>query len=100
MAIKNPSTGEYIKVTGFQADFPAGNLNIQYLKFANLEQRIRYDSGLGEFEIFITGQYNGFGYIENAMNTNADNNKSVKDNLLSACYSALKSDLFSSWEDS
>lgn len=99
MAIVNQTTGEYLKVTGFQIDIPAGNHHVNYLIFANAEQRQRYDSGLSPYEVFKSGQYNGFGHIETALGQLPDATKNVKDAILTACYSALKNDMFSSWID-
>lgn len=99
MAIVNINTGEYLKVTGFHIDVPAGNSNIHYLIFANAEQRQRYESGLSPYEVFKNGQYNGFGHIENALGQLPDATKSVKDAILTACYTALKNDMFSDWID-
>lgn len=99
MAIKSIETDEYIKVTGFQADFANGNLNIVYLKFANEEQRQRYESGLNPYEVYVMGQYNGYGTIVDALNQQINSNLTVNDCLFSACYTALKSDIFKDWID-
>lgn len=88
-----------MKVTGFQMDIPAGNHHVNYLLFANLDQRQRYDSGLSPYEVFKSGQYNGFGNIEIALLLLPDATKSTKDAILTACYSALKNDMFSDWID-
>lgn len=99
MAITNLNTGEYLKIIGFQADFPLGNLNIVYFVFANAEQRQRFESGLSEYEIFKNGQYNGFGHIQNALEESTTGTETIKDALFNACYSALKQDVFNGWID-
>ena len=59
MALVNPTTGNYVKITGFQFDFPMGNHHINYLLFKDLEQRQRYESGIDEFEQYQSRQFNG-----------------------------------------
>jgi hypothetical protein len=97
MALKNNTTGEYLKITSFQFDFQAGNHHISYLIFANVEQRQRFDAGLSEYETYKHGQYNGIGIINDALNLTATGN--AKDAIFNACYTALKQDMFKDWID-
>ena len=99
MALQNIKTGEYLKITGFQADFRAGNLNVPFLIFRDAEQRARFETGLGEYEVYKNGQFNGIGHIENALVVNPDSSKSTKDAILTAGYTAMKSDMFNEWID-
>ena len=99
MAIVNQVTGEYLKVVGTYTDFQQKLYYINYFIFANAEQRQRFESGLSPYEVFKSGQYNGIGHIENAIALLPDATKSVKDAILTACYSALKNDMFSDWVD-
>ena len=100
MALVNPQTGNYVKITGFQFDFPMGNHHINYIIFKDLEQRQRYESGLNEFEQSQTKQYNGFGAINDALESEPIQATTVKDVTYNAMYKALKADLFAGWEDS
>ena len=99
MAISNIVTGEYLKITGFQADFQNGNLNIVYLRFSDAEQRVRFETGLSPYENYVMGQYNGFGHISASLNLENNEQNTIKESLLSACYNALKSDVFHEWID-
>jgi hypothetical protein len=98
MALKNNTTGEYLKITSFQFDFSVGNHHISYLIFANQEQRQRYDLGLSEYETYKSAMYNGIGIIENALNIELTNG-TTKNAIFAACYSALKTDVFPNWID-
>ena len=98
MALRNTATGEYIKVTGMQFDFANGNHQVNYITFANLEQRQRYESGLSPYETTTPGQYNNFGIIEVGLSANTDK-ATVKDVLFDAMYKALKSEIFTEWVD-
>ena len=99
MALVNSQTGEYLKVTGMQFDFALGNHHINYILFKDLEQRQRYESGVGEYEQYQTKQYNGIGHIETALSAITNGIDNIKNTLLTACYIALKADMFSSWGD-
>ena len=50
MALKNPNTNEYLKITDFHYSEQTKNWQIDYLIFANLEQRERWDEGLSQYE--------------------------------------------------
>jgi len=97
MALKNNTTGEYLKITSFQFDFLTGNHHINYLIFANAEQRQRFETGLSDYETYKHGQYNGIGIINNALNLIATG--TAKDAIFNACYTALKNDMFQDWID-
>lgn len=97
MAIKNNITGEYLKITSMQYDFDKGNHHISYIIFANEEARARYTTGLGDYEQYKTGQYNGIGIIESSLNVDYTGN--AKAQLYNAGYSALKNDMYSGWVD-
>ena len=99
MALVNPQTGNYVKITGFQFDFPMGNHHINYIIFKDLEQRQRYESGLNEFEQSQPKQYNGFGAINSALESEPIQSPTVKDVMFNAMYKALKVELFPNWED-
>ena len=99
MALINAQTGEYLKITALQFDFQAGNHHINYLIFKDADQRQRYDAGLSLYEQPQSGQYNGFGYIDNALKAANTQKATVKDELMNACYTALKNDVFNSWID-
>lgn len=98
MALTNPNTGEYLKITGMQFDFAHGNHHINYLLFANAEQRQRYETGLSPYEVFQNGQYNNFGVIEAELNDYIQH-KVVGEALLNAMYRALKSEVFVEYID-
>lgn len=97
MALINTQTGEYLKVVSMQFDFAAGNHHISYLIFKDLDQRQRFDAGLSLYEQPQSGQYNGFGHIEAALKATNTNKATVFDELMNACYVALKDDVFSNW---
>ena len=99
MALVNPTTGNYVKITGFQFDFPMGNHHINYLIFKDLEQRQRYESGIDEFEQYQSKQYNGIGAINEALNSIPTTDNDVYSVLFAAMYGALKADLFKDWVD-
>ena len=99
MALINSQTGEYLKIVSMQFDFAAGNHHVSYLIFKDLYQRQRYDAGLSLYEQPQSGQYNGFGHIENALKATNTNKATVYDELFNACYAALKADVFSGWEN-
>ncbi len=98
MALKN-ETGEYLKITSMQFDFASGNHHISYYIFANQEQRLRYDNGLTPYEIYKSGQYNGIGHIETALNQLPAGIETARDAVINACYNALKLDMFANWID-
>jgi hypothetical protein len=99
MALLNNTTGEYLKIISIHLDFGNNNNHFNYYIFRDLEQRQKYDAGLGEFEIFKTGQYNGINTIIEEINKSADNTLNIKNNLISAGYKALKNDMFNNWVD-
>ena len=99
MALMNQTTGEYLKVTAMQFDFAVGNHHISYYIFANADQRHRYDAGLTAYEIYKTGQYNGIGHIETALNQLPAGIETARDAVFNACYNALKLDMFANWID-
>jgi len=98
MALTNPNTGEYLKITGMQFDFAHGNHHINYLLFANAEQRQRYETGLSPYEVFQNGQYNNFGVIETELSASTDKS-TAKDILFDSMYKALKRDIFVDYID-
>ena len=98
MALMNPNTGEYVKIIGMQYDFAHGNHQVNYLEFANADQRLRYESGLSPYEVFKSGQYNNFGIIESELTAGTDNG-TVRDVMFDAMYKALKSEIFSNYVD-
>lgn len=97
MALINNNTGEYLKITAMQFDYASGNHHISYYIFANQEQRLRYDNGLTPYEIYKSGQYNGIGNIESALNTLPAGIESARAAVFNACYNALQSDMFNDW---
>lgn len=99
MALINSQTGEYLKVVSMQFDFAAGNHHVSYLIFKDLDQRQRYDAGLSLYEQPQSGQYNGFGHIETALSAITNGIDNIKNTLLTACYLALKADMFGTWGD-
>lgn len=98
MALTNPKTGEYVKITGMQFDFAHGNHNLHYLVFANADQRQRYETGLSPYEMFLNGQYNNFGVISVELASNTDK-KTPKESLFDSMYKALKTEFFTEYVD-
>lgn len=100
MALINNTTGEYLKIYNVHVELKNKNHIYHYIIFANQEQRQRYDDQLNQYETFKRGVYNSSVQIDNIISTNANSNKSVKDNLITACYTAMKTDeIFSNWID-
>lgn len=99
MALLNQSSGEYLKIVSMQFDFTTGNHHVNYLIFKDLEQRQRYDRGITEYEKYQSGLFNGLGYIDVEINKAITETTTAKDAILSACYHALKADMFGSWID-
>jgi len=97
MALTNV-TGEYLKIVSFNYDVKDENHQCTYLIFANAEQRAKYESGLGEYEQAKWGHYNGR-LLHTNFNGNPNSRKSMKDNFITACYNALKNDMFKEWTD-
>ena len=98
MAIKNNITVEYLKVTGVYFNFLHNNYHIDYVIFANQDQRKRYDDGLSMYEKYQNGIYNGSGVIMQQLQSMCENN-TLKEAILAGCYRALKNDMFAEWED-
>ena len=98
MALKNPTTGEYLKITNFHYDEQYKNWNVGYLIFANIEQRTRWETGLSEYERTGNGLYNG-ALLQTAYNKIADSSLTILNNIKKEGYEALKEDMFSAWED-
>ncbi|RME19374.1 MAG: hypothetical protein D6799_01395 [Bacteroidetes bacterium] len=95
MALKNPNTGEYLKVVGFQADFRFQIFTITYLIFKDQEQRQRYESGLSPYENFQHGMEN----FTNEQWLSAQVSNTTKDSILTTAYNVLKNGVFAGWED-
>ena len=98
MALKNITTGEYLKIVGAVYDFATKNYHYNYYIFANQEQRQRYESGLSEYEVYKTGMYNGVGVIENILQQDFTEN-TLKNTIIASGYVALKQDMFNDWDD-
>ena len=98
MALRNPQTGEYLKIVSFQFDFQHGNHHITYLIFRDQEQRERFEQGLGDYEKYQWGMYNGIGVIEEKLRQELANT-TPKEAIYKACYDSLKADVFAGWED-
>jgi hypothetical protein len=100
MALINPTTGEYLKIYDVHIELKNENHNYQYIIFANEDQRQRYDNGLSDYETYKRGMYNSSVNIENELNELADDVLSIKDNIITAGYTVMKSDeIFSNWID-
>lgn len=100
MALINPSTNEYLKIYDVHIELKSDNHTYQYIIFANEEQRQRFDTGLSEYENIKRGMYNSSVNIENEINELADDESSIKDNIITAGYNVMKSDeIFSNWID-
>ena len=98
MALKNPNTNEYLKITNFHFDEQSQFWNIGYLIFADKEQRDRWENGLSNYERTESGLYNG-AYAQIEMNKNADNAITILNNVKRGGYEALKNDMFENWID-
>ena len=98
MALKNEETGAYLKITAFHYNEKDQNGGIDYLVFANLEQRQRWENGLSNFERTETGSYNGAG-IHTVFNAVPDASLTTINNIKKNSYIALKNDMFSDWID-
>ena len=98
MALKNPNTNEYLKITDFHYSEQTKNWQIDYLIFANLEQRERWDEGLSQYERTNSGIYNG-AYLQIELSKNANNSITILNNIKQGGYIALKNDMFNEWID-
>lgn len=93
MALQNPATGEYLKITSIQlGDWSSINYDI----YANLEHR---ENGDTEFLHKKTGTVNS-GALQAELAKNANSTKSIIDNFKTAGYKAIVADSFdfSAWE--
>lgn len=93
MALQNPTTGEYLKITSIQLGEWS---SINYDIYANLEHRGNGDT---EFLHKKIGTVNS-GALQTELEKNAASTKSITDNLKTAGYKAIKLDSFefSDWE--
>jgi len=98
MALKNEQTGEYAKILRVMTDTEHKNHHLQLAIFANQEQRECWEGGLSEYE-----NYRSIGFnlnIDAKLNMNAAGTKTIKDNLITAGYRAMKdSELYAGWID-
>lgn len=99
MALKNTETNEYLKVSSMNFDFLTGNHQVNYLLFADSEQRQRFETGLSPYEVYGQGIYNGIGHIENSLASSPEGISDTKQAMFKACYTALKADVFVDWVD-
>ena len=91
MALLNPNTGEYLKVTEIWIDVMMNVFRIRYLLFANREQRERvwsltpyekYEEKIAQYEI-----------------PEVEVNGLLKDVLIERAYILLKNDMYVEWVD-
>lgn len=94
MALKNESTGEYFKIINIRLN----PMDVDYLIFKDYDQRQRFESGLSPYEHYKSGSYNG-GLLATQLELKGDATKSVRENVITAAYNALKLDMFSEWID-
>lgn len=93
MALRNPETGEYLKIVHILYDVVYSRLNIQFYLFRNREQRERFEAGLDRYEKYDFGQADFFCDISN------EGSNDLKSNLFAFCYGKLKEGDFAGWED-
>lgn len=78
------TNGQYIKVTGASEN----SEHVRFLIFKDAEQRSRYPN-LDTFEQYVTDSVYSAD-IAGLLNGTADAEKTIQQNVLTACYAALK----------